>query len=385
MFRASRCKIALGIAGLLPVWSVSADTVTLAGSPPFRNVSITDVRHGRLIFRGVSGETLQKPLGRVTAVELDELPQLVQADESAAAGDHDSALAALNECDKSARENWQRTLVRYRRLAVLAAAGRTDQALSVFVDLVREDPQTPAENLPGDIGPGGSSANRAALALLRKTRLRAVTPALEQALAVRRLELTLLEEPDAVRREFTPLEQRSASDAPASQPTDPDDAPLLFGTPRAAPSASPISLSRDSPLRSEARRLLAAGDARAALRLLDRALPFVQNADRGWWTLDASRCRIGLREFARAADELLSTSTAADAAAAAANKNAARTGASDRALAAWALYYVGLAHEGLNRPDVAADQYRELRSREDLPTDLRADVESALERLKSKN
>lgn len=385
MFRASRCKIALGIASILVVCRTPADTVVFTGKPPFRNVAITDIRHGRLLFRGVSGETVQKPLGLVTSVALDTLPQFAQSDDAVAAGDYDSALAALNECEKEVRENWQRTLVRYRRLAVLSAAGRTDQALAAFADLVREDPQTPAENLPCDIGPTASSANRAALALLRKTRFRGVTPALEQALAVRRLELTLLEEPDSVRREFTPLEQRSASDAPASQPTDDDDAPLLFGTPRAAPSAAPIALSRDSPLRIEARRLLAAGDARTALRLLERALPFVRNIDRGWWTLDACRCRIELREFARAADELLAVSTAADAAAASANKAAPPAGAADRALAAWALYYVGLAHEGLNRPDVAADQYRELRSREDLPADLVAEVEAGLQRLKSKN
>ena len=370
MFGATRSKFALAFAGLSMCGAAPADTVVLAGKPPFQNVTITDVRRGRLHFRGVSGEILQKPLGLVASVVLDSLPQLTAADAALAAGDPDAALDALTQCESQVRESWQRALIASRRLAVLSAAGRTDQALKAFLDLVREDPQIPTENLPPDIGPAGSPANRAALVLLRKSRLRGLSPSLEQALAMRRLELMLLEDPDAVRREFAPSDEPASVQAAASQPSDEDTTPLLFGTPRAAPTATPVELTRASPLRKEANRLLTGGQRRTALNVIERAMPFVRKNDRGWWTLDAARCRIDLREYARAADELLAVATAAE--------------TTDRDLSARALYYVGLAHEGLNRPDVAADQYRELRGRNDLPDDLRAEVEAALERLRSK-
>jgi tetratricopeptide (TPR) repeat protein len=384
MFRATGSRIALAFVCLSANAPAPADTVVLTAKEPFRNVTITDVRRGRIHFRGVSGETLQKPLGLVTAVSVEALPQLAVADEARAAGDFDGALAVLAECEKEVREPWQRTLARYRRLAVLSSAGRTDQALAAFLELVREDPQAPVENLPSDIGPAGCSANRAALALLRKTNLRGISPALEQVLAIRRLELTLLEDPDAARNEFRPADDSAPARIASSQPSDEVDAPLLFGTPRSAPTAGPTEIPRESPLRRETDRLRNAGDARGALGLLERAMPFVRKSDRGWWTVDAARCRIELREYARAADELLAVAAAADRPAESAGTPASASPAMDRALAAKALYYVGLAHEGLNRPDVAADQYRELRSREDLPADLRAEVEAALERLRAK-
>ncbi|MFN0137805.1 MAG: hypothetical protein ACKVS9_17005, partial [Phycisphaerae bacterium] len=44
----------------------SADTVTLADKPPFERVTVTDFANGRLAFRGLSGETIRRPIEAVS-------------------------------------------------------------------------------------------------------------------------------------------------------------------------------------------------------------------------------------------------------------------------------------------------------------------------------
>ena len=53
----------------------------------------------------------------------------------------------------------------------------------------------------------------------------------------------------------------------------------------------------------------------------------------------------------------------------------------NRGLAAAALYYVGVAHERMERADVAAELYRELLQREDLAPEIRELATRGLERL----
>jgi hypothetical protein len=53
----------------------------------------------------------------------------------------------------------------------------------------------------------------------------------------------------------------------------------------------------------------------------------------------------------------------------------------DPARRAWALYYVGLAHERMDRFDVARDLYQELAERADAPNDVRTSAQGGLRRL----
>ncbi|MCK4340771.1 MAG: hypothetical protein KAY37_03500 [Phycisphaerae bacterium] len=60
MFRAFFFAAIMVLLG--PGGALRADTVKLTNRPAFRNVSIRDFRPDVLIFRGVSGEYLRKPL-----------------------------------------------------------------------------------------------------------------------------------------------------------------------------------------------------------------------------------------------------------------------------------------------------------------------------------
>ncbi len=53
----------------------------------------------------------------------------------------------------------------------------------------------------------------------------------------------------------------------------------------------------------------------------------------------------------------------------------------DRGIARQALYYVGLAHERLSRPDVAASTYRELLADPNLPAEVRELATAGLKRV----
>jgi len=53
----------------------------------------------------------------------------------------------------------------------------------------------------------------------------------------------------------------------------------------------------------------------------------------------------------------------------------------DPALAAAALYYVGLAHERMGRPDVAWRLYGQLADRTDIPDEIRASARDGRHRL----
>lgn len=346
--------------------SAAGDTVTLRDKPPFRNVQIIDVRRGKLVFRGVSGETIQKPMSMVEWVEIDAMPRFSTLEKAMAAGQWETALAEIAALEREAREPWLQTLLRHRRLRILEFADRLDEAVATFLELARSDPQTPAALLPQKLGPAGSHKNRAALDLLRKTKLRGVAADLDEGIDRLRLQLTLLEEPENLARDFAPL--KSAAPASASTAVDEEEGGFLFGGPNRKGPVRQVSLSSQCGLLDECDRLLTTGNAAAVQSILEAANPYVAAADNGPWRITAARCAMARQQFARAADELLALAAEFE------KRNPAWNAA--------ALYYVAVAHEGLNRPEVAADVYKELSGRPNLPAEVRGQVEAALSRLK---
>jgi tetratricopeptide (TPR) repeat protein len=110
---------------------------------------------------------------------------------------------------------------------------------------------------------------------------------------------------------------------------------------------------------------LLAGRAERAQRVVERALEYVESDQRGRCRLLLGRCRIATGHPAQAADDLMTLALAE----------------SDRERAAEALYYVAVAHERMDRADVAATLYRELLQREDLPAELRSKAEAGVRRV----
>lgn len=301
-----------------------ADTVTLAGRPPFRNVQVVGFRDAVLVFRGAAGELLRIPIAEVAAVEIDSLARFSDAERSAATGDWKSA-ASLYLQDLEGLEGWRRALILTRALPVLDRAGEFESAVIAYIDLSQLQYPQLVTNVPKNIGPKGAQKNAMARMRLKDAQRSAVSTPL--ATAFRRLH-----------EEIAIIDDVSE---PEPESPNPETGPALLSgrqpVRRTSVKAAPV-LRADSAVFEAARKFLDAGDVIEARRILDRALPLLDAPDCGnsRVKLLQGRCRIEAGDPAAAAAELLAI---------------AESGESDAAVEA--LYYVAVAHRKLERSDVA--------------------------------
>ncbi len=354
-----------------------ADTIKLANKPPFRKVQLCDFRNGRLVFRGLSGQELAKPLEHVETFAIDAQPRLTAAEQAATRADWSKALDEYAGALARVRESWLRDLIQARRLRAAEAAGRFDEAVRAYTELVQSWPAAPR---PTHAGAVGSDLNREARALAEHRLTNAAGPAVVP-LRVLLLELLLYEDVDPLPPQLVTTGSKSfldnnlnASSRPATdepiglipaEPLAPTGRalkpPAAEGQPRPSAAADaptvagPVRLTTDSLVLRAARQACEQGDYSRAARLVSRALPYVGPADQGPWLLVLGRAQIELGAAANAASELMTL---------------AENGSDS--IAAEALYYVGVAHERLGRTDVAAKLYAELELRAGASDELKA-------------
>jgi tetratricopeptide (TPR) repeat protein len=368
------------LATLLTAGPVPADTVVLKGRPPFRNVQVVGFRQGQLVFRGVSKELLRKPLDEVACFKIDRDPMLSNA-EALAARDPEAAIIAYQQALADATEPWLRDLIRVRLLGTCDRAGHFDDAVELYVELLKSQAGPADQWAPRHPAAPGSPDNQKARQRLIAAAGSSRSSAAIRALRTLALELLLFDEVEPLPEEFMPPASTPSASRPAepTATTRPADVPRpLFGPPEAGGRAEPgpvggepeqaggrLRLPDDSFVLSGARAAFEGGDAPRAARLLERAMPYLVDEPSYPWRLLLGRCQIELGQFARAADELLALSESA----------------TDPGLAAEALYYVGVAHERMDRADVAVVLYRELLQRPEIPAEVRRLAERGLERL----
>jgi len=351
---------------LLPahVGGAWADTVKLQGKPAFRNVQVTGFRNGCLVFKGVSRQHLRKPLAQIEWVEMDRVAALGPAERARAAGQWAAAMQAYRQALDEIREAGLAQFARLRLLECCDRGGFFDEAVALYVELVRHNATLATEYTPRHPGRPGSAVNRAA-----RRQLEAALALTRSATAASRwrnllLEIVLYEETDgwpAALADASKLADHQADPTTASQPAKPP----LASAPTPPHAVAPLRLPADSFLLTAAREALATGDAQRALRLLERSLPYVDPAESAPWRLLLGHCRIELGRYARAAADLVQLAETDP----------------DPARAAQALYYVGLAHERMGRPEVAAKLYRELLARKNLPAEVRTKAQTGLRRV----
>jgi len=371
------------LSAILTIFGVAAraDTLKLTNRPAFGNVTITDFRDDRVVFRGVSGQYLRKPAGEVEWLAIDGQAALNQAEQAAAGGDWQTASAGYEDARPTAGKPWLRRLIAVRLAAACDRGGRFDQAVAVYGELLAADPAAAARHAPRRPGPAGSEVNRRARARIEESL--ASGPAAPAAAGLRTLLLELL-----LYEDVTPLPETLGGPAEPSaalsdsQPSDrpqpgsrPTTAPQTAGPlgilpppdsrPASRPDAAPPQLPPDSFLLDCVQAALDGGDPRRAARLVERATPYAAPCDRGPWRLLLGRCRIesGLLDEAVADLRSLADSD------------------SDPALAGRALYYLGLAYERRRQPEVAAALYAEVLERSDAPEQTKALARDALARL----
>ncbi|MGD8452758.1 MAG: hypothetical protein PVJ57_13140 [Phycisphaerae bacterium] len=352
------CTAAFLLAVVPPTES---DTVKLHGKPPFRNVRVTGFRHGRVVFRGVSGQFLHKPLDQIEWLAIDNLEALGAAEQAAVTGKWSQAAAGYRSALAHDDEPWRAALLRARLTAVLDRAGRFDEAVAVWLELLAGDADAAAGQAPRHPGPPGSPENGSARERLTAALEAGGAPEVRQRLRTLLLDLALYDEVADLPAELELV-------APPEERTAPGRRSPLLGLPVASrPAVRPEvpTLGGDSLIFAAARAAIQDQNSGRAVRLLERAKPYISDRERDNWRLLLAQARIDAGEPAVAAADLLSLSESTD----------------DPRQAALALYYLGQAHERLGQPDIARRLYRELGEREDLAEDVRALVERARKRL----
>jgi tetratricopeptide (TPR) repeat protein len=343
-----------------------SDTVKLHGKPAFRNVRIRGFKHGRLVFLGVSRQTLRKPLEQVHWFEITHRDALNHAERAAAQGRWQEAARAYLEAQSDIPETWLGELLRRRLLRAYNGAGRFPEAVALFAELVQRDPRLPERYAPNHPAAPGSNANSQARERLSAAIETCRSTVAKQRLRVLHLELLLYDEVQPLPAEFAvALDSTiatSTSSAPAAAP-----AAGLPGLLAQAPTSRPTPprLSASSFVLLAARSAFERQDFRRAAALLERTPAFLEPAEATPWRLLRGRCRIEVGDHAAAADDLLRLAEEQP----------------DPSSSASALYYVGLAHERMGRGDVAKGIYSELLQRDDTPADVRADCRMGLRRI----
>ncbi|RMF83387.1 MAG: hypothetical protein D6744_04810, partial [Planctomycetota bacterium] len=179
---------ALSTSVLMLAARAGGDTVKLTDRPAFEDVVVTGYRNDRLLFRGVSGQTLRKPVTEVEWFTCSQRPLLSDAERHRAV----DRGRAINMYERALREEddaeWRR-LIRMRLCDTLDEAGLFDRALETYLDLLREDVASQPPR-PSRVGRPGSPRNAAAAKLLEAAlRDRSLG---DRRLALRRMRLDLL-------------------------------------------------------------------------------------------------------------------------------------------------------------------------------------------------
>ncbi len=334
-----------------------SDTVKLTNRSPFEDVQLTFFGQNAIIFRGVSGEHLRKPLDEIEWLAIDDAAAFSRAEQALHRGAYEAAADDYRSALAPADTPWLRRLIRVRLVASLDRAGRFAEAVDAFIELARETPSAARRHTPQRPDRPGSARNRAALgaverALADESLSEAARAALEELTLALRLHEGLKVETGAAGVQSPYVPDRRPEERPLGI------LPPADGEPETRPSTQPAAgtgLGSDSLVYHAAAQGCDTPRADWAAELLSRALPHVAAEDRDAYRLLWGRCRINAGEAAAAAADLLEL--AEDAA--------------HPAVRAWASFHVGRAHEKLRRPDIARRVYEELVDQMDVPAEVR--------------
>lgn len=354
-----------------------ADAVKLRGKPPFVNVAISDFRDGILVFRGVSGEYLRKPIAEAEWLHVAAAPDFSQAEQCAARGFWPGAVDAYRRALDSAPGGWERPLTLARLARALEENGQFDEAVARWIDLATASPASSASLRPRRFAPPGSAANAGARAALLRAADAAPTPELRDRFNTWLLELLIYDEIDPTRAGFVAT-AASQPDFPASAAVMRGAAgskqtaagasapPRLFGDrPESRRPGRSVRLALDSQLLAHADERLAANEARGVASLLERSVPFVAEDALPGWRVALARARVAAGDAGLAAEELT---------------DLLRAGVSGSVVYE-ARYQLAYAKERLHELGPARAEYRALLENGELSAELRARVEDALRRI----
>ncbi len=266
---------------ILAAASAAAGDIVTVGRLPYPNVTVSDCKEGRIYFRTRAREVAE-PLERVTAIEMPLIRHLTDA-EKLRQRRPEQAVPLYDRAYEAGRIDWQRRLIRYRRLEVLGQTGMINRWVEDWAALLAENTEAgPASELRprnwGKPAEGKQAARRLAALMHRLTDARAQVAA------------------KAVLRE---LNSRAGLEEPAPPGNGNGQKPPAPGgngerPPSGIPSAAKVGTRSRGQLRT-VESMLAGGQSERALNTIDELLPKVgaQDLDRALFLAGAARLAVG--------------------------------------------------------------------------------------------
>lgn len=133
----SACRIA-ALSGILFALPAQADTITVRGSEN-KNVKVIAIRQGSLYYRTARGDERNALLQDVSAIQLDQYPQLTVADKAFDEGKFEAAAKTYAPLADKAEEEFVRVLAGVKLVAALDRAGQFDAAVARYAKLLALD------------------------------------------------------------------------------------------------------------------------------------------------------------------------------------------------------------------------------------------------------
>ncbi len=215
-------KIILALSLVIAITTtVEADKVVVGGIP-YAGVNVIRIADCRVTFAVQTGRQITKNLSEVTSLTIDNEPAFNNAENLLKKGQAQEALAAYEDADRISRNTLIKSLIRYRRLEALDQAGYIDEAVELWLEIVKEN-NASKESLalrPSNTGPKGSSRNNSAIKTLRK-RLKDAEGALAQEIKALLEKLSRVQGQQPPRGDTTGKTNKGSDEAaPGTQPID---------------------------------------------------------------------------------------------------------------------------------------------------------------------
>lgn len=103
------------------------------------DVRITDLREGMILFETTGGLQQQVPVEQVQSVRVEAYPVLAEGDRALDGGDYPEAIEAYADLFERADQRWLRVLVGAKLVVTLDRAGRFEEAVDRYIELLRVD------------------------------------------------------------------------------------------------------------------------------------------------------------------------------------------------------------------------------------------------------
>ncbi|HEX4053696.1 MAG TPA: hypothetical protein VHX86_05485 [Tepidisphaeraceae bacterium] len=168
-----RRAVLLILATAAPACPARADTVSIrypnqpASVAPtvYGDVKITNILDGRIVFTTALGNSVDKDLGSVVDISIDDEPDFDQAIRDYAANHFDRAVDGFDQTIQKTDKTWLKTYCQPLMTNAANKAGRFDKAVEGYISLVLNQPTIAGQYRPTVPQPGSPYLDGAAAAL----------------------------------------------------------------------------------------------------------------------------------------------------------------------------------------------------------------------------